>query len=184
MSDALSVRQWRCAICGYVHVGREAPDCCPVCGTGSEDFEPYEAPVPTAVSPAASTRWQCLTCYYIHEGTEPPALCPVCGAAAVGFQAAQDAPQAHAAASDRIVIVGSGIAGVAAAEAVRSASAESEITLVSSERELPYYRLNLTASRRPPRSPNAALLSRCSKATTGSCPASSILPQPRTSNGT
>lgn len=144
MSDALSVRQWRCAICGYVHVGREAPDCCPVCGTGSQDFEPYETPVPTAVSPAASTRWQCLTCNYIHEGTEPPALCPVCGAAADSFQAAQEAPQAHASSSGQIVIVGSGIAGVAAAEAVRSASAESEITLVSSERELPYYRLNLT----------------------------------------
>jgi nitrite reductase (NADH) large subunit len=44
----------------------------------------------------------------------------------------------------RLVIVGSGIAGVAAAEAARGAAPGAEITLVSSERELPYYRLNLT----------------------------------------
>jgi nitrite reductase (NADH) large subunit len=42
------------------------------------------------------------------------------------------------------VIVGGGIAGVAAAEAARSASPDSEITLISLEPDLPYYRLNLT----------------------------------------
>jgi len=73
MSDTLSARQWRCAICGYVHVGREAPDCCPVCGTGPDDFEAYEASVPTPASPAVATRWQSLACNYIHEGAETPA---------------------------------------------------------------------------------------------------------------
>ena len=144
MNDTLPARQWRCVICGYVHVGSEAPDCCPVCGTGPEDFEPYETPAPPPAATASATRWQCLTCNYIHEGAEPPALCPICGADAGSFQAAQDAPPVSATSSTRIVIVGSGIAGVAAAEAVRSASADSEITLISSERDLPYYRLNLT----------------------------------------
>ena len=130
MSDTLPARQWRCVICGYVHVGPAAPGCCPVCGTGAEG--------------ETGARWQCLVCNYIHEGAEPPASCPVCGAGDDSFQAAQAAPQAQAAAPARIVIVGSGIAGVAAAEAARGASADSEITLVSSERELPYYRLNLT----------------------------------------
>ena len=86
MSDRLPARQWRCVICGYVHVGNEAPECCPVCGTGSEDFEPYEATAPTPASTVATTRWQCLNCNYIHEGAEPPAFCPVCGAAADSFQ--------------------------------------------------------------------------------------------------
>jgi nitrite reductase (NADH) large subunit len=144
MSDTLPARQWRCVICGYVHAGNEAPDCCPVCGTGPEDFEPYEATAPRPAATAPATRWQCLTCNYIHEGAVPPSVCPICGDTADRFQAVQDAPQAHTAASARVVIVGSGIAGVAAAEAVRSASAASEITLVSSEHELPYYRLNLT----------------------------------------
>ena len=48
------------------------------------------------------------------------------------------------AAALRVVIVGAGIAGVAAAESLRSAAPEAEITLVSKEAELPYYRLNLT----------------------------------------
>jgi nitrite reductase (NADH) large subunit len=42
------------------------------------------------------------------------------------------------------VIVGAGIAGVAAAESLRGAAPAAEITLLSQENELPYYRLNLT----------------------------------------
>ena len=42
------------------------------------------------------------------------------------------------------MIVGAGIAGVAAAESLRTAAPEAEIALVSKESELPYYRLNLT----------------------------------------
>jgi nitrite reductase (NADH) large subunit len=44
----------------------------------------------------------------------------------------------------RVVIVGAGIAGVSAAESLRAASPTAEITVVSKEPELPYYRLNLT----------------------------------------
>jgi nitrite reductase (NADH) large subunit len=43
-----------------------------------------------------------------------------------------------------VVIVGSGIAGLSAAESVRQVSPAAEITLVSGENHLPYYRLNLT----------------------------------------
>jgi len=42
------------------------------------------------------------------------------------------------------MIVGAGVAGVAAAEAVRNASPNAEVTLVSKEQTPPYYRLNLT----------------------------------------
>jgi len=42
------------------------------------------------------------------------------------------------------VIVGAGIAGVSAAEALRKASPQAEIVLLSKESHLPYYRLNLT----------------------------------------
>ena len=44
----------------------------------------------------------------------------------------------------RAVIVGAGIAGISAAESLRAASPTAEITVVSKEPELPYYRLNLT----------------------------------------
>ena len=42
------------------------------------------------------------------------------------------------------MIVGAGIAGIAAVESLRAASPAVEITLISKEPELPYYRLNLT----------------------------------------
>ncbi|MHC4266706.1 MAG: NAD(P)/FAD-dependent oxidoreductase, partial [Planctomycetota bacterium] len=45
---------------------------------------------------------------------------------------------------NKVVVVGAGIAGVSAVEAVRAASSNAEITLVSKESTLPYYRLNLT----------------------------------------
>lgn len=44
----------------------------------------------------------------------------------------------------KVVILGAGIAGLTAAEAARRQSAEVQITLVSRENSLPYYRLNLT----------------------------------------
>ena len=43
-----------------------------------------------------------------------------------------------------MIIVGAGIAGVSAAEEVRKTSPSAEITLISSEMELPYYRISLT----------------------------------------
>ena len=43
-----------------------------------------------------------------------------------------------------MVVVGAGIAAVAAVESLRAASPAAEITVVSKEAELPYYRLNLT----------------------------------------
>jgi nitrite reductase (NADH) large subunit len=44
----------------------------------------------------------------------------------------------------KVVVVGAGIAGIAAAESLRAASPSVEVTLVSKESVLPYYRLNLT----------------------------------------
>lgn len=145
MSANASTRQWRCSICGYVHTGDERPDICPVCGTDCNDFEPCEAPARAPAAPVAATRWQCIICNYIHEGVVVPDVCPVCGAASDNFEAAEEVhPPQHLSGSTRVVIVGGGIAGVAAAEAVRSVSQDTALTLLCSEPELPYYRLNLT----------------------------------------
>ena len=92
--------------------------------------------------------WRCQVCGFVHEGSEPPALCPVCGAPAADFTpeaaAAPAAPAAAVQAPGRIVILGGGIAGVAAAEGARQTAPGAEIVLVSAEPGLPYYRLNLT----------------------------------------
>ena len=95
--------------------------------------------------------WRCEVCGYVHEGPEPPESCPVCGVGAelfTPFETIRDEPEGGALAADatavRIVIVGAGIAGVTAAERAREANPAAEITLVSGEALLPYYRLNLT----------------------------------------
>ncbi len=31
--------KWRCSVCGYVHVGDEPPEICPVCGAPKSAFE-------------------------------------------------------------------------------------------------------------------------------------------------
>ncbi|MGO8691701.1 MAG: FAD-dependent oxidoreductase [Thermoguttaceae bacterium] len=105
--------------------------------------------------PVATQAWRCTVCGYVHRGAEPPLQCPVCGAPRELFEpwnepASEEHPtlsqgeRGATAAALRVVIVGAGIAGVAAAESLRSAAPEAEITLVSKEAELPYYRLNLT----------------------------------------
>ncbi len=148
MSGKETRRVWVCLVCGYVHHGPEPPDECPVCGADRSDFEAQTEAEPAApAAPAASPkRWKCLVCGYVHEGDEPPDECPVCGADRDQFELINDGPAPRAAQGKivRIVVVGGGVAGVSAATAARESSANAEITLVSKEPELPYYRLNLT----------------------------------------
>lgn len=92
--------------------------------------------------------WQCVVCGYVHHGNEPPESCPVCGASCEEFEPVVEDPSSGEATAAgetvRVVVIGAGIAGIAAVEALRAASPAAEITLVSREKELPYYRLNLT----------------------------------------
>lgn len=32
------MKKWICNVCGYVHEGEEAPESCPLCGVGAEEF--------------------------------------------------------------------------------------------------------------------------------------------------
>jgi nitrite reductase (NADH) large subunit len=135
---------WRCENCGYVHRGPTPPEGCPVCGAPAAEFQAFvEAPAPGR---AAAGQWRCLNCGYVHTGSEPPQECPVCQLPASQFEpiAVAPLPASGADASFAAVIVGAGIAGVSAAEAIRAAAPRAEITLITSENPPPYYRLNLT----------------------------------------
>lgn len=134
---------WRCLVCGYVHNGSEPPDFCPVCGAGRDEFEPYVEESPP-VGSSSCRHWRCINCGYVHEGAAAPDACPICLAGRDEFEAAHDLGVESSAPEINAVIVGGGVAGVSAAEAVRKNSSESRITLVTTESELPYYRLNLT----------------------------------------
>ncbi len=135
---------WKCDLCGYVHNGNQAPDFCPVCGAEKSHFSPLEIK-PSTVSKKPAKAWQCSICDHIVQGNAPPESCPVCGAAAALFHP-YEATQTSIAVADiqKLVILGAGIAGLTAAEEARRQSADVEITLVSREPTLPYFRLNLT----------------------------------------
>jgi len=136
-------KAWRCNVCGYVHQGETPPEYCPVCGASAAEFALYPEPARPAVQPPAN-QWRCIICTYLHDGASAPDICPLCGAEQFEPLRTEAAaiPASHMAA--RILIIGGGIAGVSAAEAIRKASDQAAITLISSEPDLPYYRLNLT----------------------------------------
>ena len=144
MAD-VSAQAWRCSVCGYVHRGEAPPESCPVCGVPGSEFEPHAEPAP-ARSAQAARRWSCAVCGYVHDGPEPPEVCPLCGAAREQFEPVAETGPAGTAtdAAARVLILGGGIAGLAAAESLRRAAPDARITLVSRETSLPYYRLNLT----------------------------------------
>jgi len=108
-------------------------------------FESYQEPAPPA-RPESPARWRCSICGEVLEGDAAPDRCPVCGADASQFVAYE--PEEAARSSDRgherIVIVGGGVAALSAAEKARPAASDAAITLVHSEPDPPYNRLNLT----------------------------------------
>jgi rubredoxin len=39
VEQAVTVKRWRCAVCGYVHSGKESPEKCPVCDAPKQMFQ-------------------------------------------------------------------------------------------------------------------------------------------------
>jgi nitrite reductase (NADH) large subunit len=105
-----------------------------------------QAQVDRPEPPAVIDRWSCLNCEHIHAGATPPETCPVCGLPADQFEASPPEPVVGGPAKEpvAVAIIGAGIAGVSAAEAVRKTSAAAKVILLSKEPHLPYFRLNLT----------------------------------------
>ncbi len=133
---------WKCSVCGYVSDTVAPPESCPVCGVPQEKFEKYELPRAAGEKPYY---WRCMVCSHQHKGAEPPANCPVCGVGSEKFEGIKKTQDnAVVENNDNIVIAGAGIAGLAAAEEIRRISETIEITMIHREKNLPYYRLNLT----------------------------------------
>lgn len=136
------VKSYRCIVCGYIHTGNEPPESCIVCGAPASEFEPVEEKIEKKES---KKQWRCVVCGYIHEGEEPPEECPVCGVGREYFELYENSLKLSSSnEKTKIVIIGGGIAGLSAAEEIRNNSKDAEITIVSMEQHLPYYRVNLT----------------------------------------
>lgn len=137
--------RWCCTVCGYLHLGASAPDCCPICGATPDLFEISTLAVDPPVK-RTPDRWRCLNCDFVHEGSGAPEFCPVCGVGCDQFEAVEREELAafDAEMTGAIVIIGGGIAGLSAAEAARDSAPGAAITLITQEPALPYFRLNLT----------------------------------------
>jgi len=140
-----TIGRWVCTVCGYVHEGVSPPEFCPICGAPRDLFKPLDTEQEIEIA-AKPDHWRCLNCEYVQGGDGPPKICPVCGAPAERFEphVAANAVRSGRGEAFQVVIVGGGIAGVAAAQAVRETSAAARIRLLSREKKPPYYRLNLT----------------------------------------
>ncbi|MDD5285606.1 MAG: FAD-dependent oxidoreductase [Desulfuromonadaceae bacterium] len=139
------MKTWKCEVCGYIHSGDKPPYSCPVCGADEDCFNVLEINAEKK-TPATAELWKCGICNYLHKATESPSVCPVCSASGNLFVplSITDSPVTQSDDTLRIVVLGGGIAGLTAATEARRQSPHASIRLVSRERSLPYYRLNLT----------------------------------------
>ncbi|MGL4739062.1 MAG: FAD-dependent oxidoreductase [Cellulosilyticaceae bacterium] len=122
-------KQWQCKVCGYMHEGDMAPDLCPLCGVGPELFVAIEE------TKGRGRAWQCTVCNMIHEADMQPSQCSVCGALAESIL-----PYYR----KHVVIVGGGVAALSAAQMIRVSDQTIGITMISEEKQYPYYRINLS----------------------------------------
>lgn len=91
--------------------------------------------------PAETRKWRCLVCGQVFDGPEPPDVCPACGASKENFVRVQEEEIEFTSSTPmEILIVGSGAAAVAAAEAARKRNQVCSITIISEDRHMPYYR--------------------------------------------
>jgi len=137
---------WRCTVCGYIHRGEQPPDECPVCGAPKKLFESFNEKIEPGLPAVQPNNWRCLVCNHEHTGDTPPDKCPVCDTPGKSFEPVKKHNKRKSAKGkkEKIIIAGGGIAGIAAVEAIREYSNDAEILLISKEKHLPYYRLNLT----------------------------------------
>ncbi|OGV50470.1 MAG: hypothetical protein A2017_01565 [Lentisphaerae bacterium GWF2_44_16] len=94
---------------------------------------------------SGKTRWLCTVCGEVFDGALPPDKCPVCNA---GKEAFVEYSQGMLTFRDnkklKTVIIGSGAAAIAAAEAIRARNRRASIDIYTRENIMPYYRPLLT----------------------------------------
>ncbi len=90
--------------------------------------------------PKSDRKWRCVICGHIHQGEEPPAICPACGVGKTSFVPEIQEEEFANNTQEKFVILGSGIAGISAAKAIRERNKTATIDIITEEAFLPYYR--------------------------------------------
>jgi len=85
--------------------------------------------------------WICVVCGDVFEGEVPPDICPTCGASQDQFEEYFDEENIVKSENKfKIIIIGNGIAGLAAAKSIRKRNKIAEILIIGDEKELTYNR--------------------------------------------
>lgn len=85
--------------------------------------------------------WKCLVCGEIFEGEAPPKICPACGVGEEHFvEVIEEVIDYSSDKNEKMVIIGNGVAGYYAADAIRKRNKVCSITMISTEEALTYYR--------------------------------------------
>ncbi len=90
--------------------------------------------------PVTAVQWKCLVCGHIHTGAEPPDICPACGVGKENFVRLMTEDEFSNDTNEKFVIIGSGIAALSSAQAIRKRNKTCSITMVTDEDTNPYYR--------------------------------------------
>lgn len=115
------MKKWKCAVCGYEHLGDDRPEKCPACSVDGDNFSEVvkkteveegtdnsssQKKVGVAEKEAdgdkSGKKWKCTICNYIHTGAEPPETCPVCGADSSFFVEVTDGDEGSAEDEEKI----------------------------------------------------------------------------------
>lgn len=90
--------------------------------------------------PKSKKKWRCLVCGQVFEGEEPPQVCPACGVGQDNFVPEAMEEEYRNDTTENFVIIGSGIAALSSAAAIRKRNATAAITLLTEENVKTYYR--------------------------------------------
>ncbi len=109
------------------------------------EVKPVEKSADSKAINRKNKKWKCVICGLIVEGPEPPEICSACGASSDQFiEVVEEEILFKSEKKENFVILGNGIAGFKAAEAIRKRNAVCSIEIISSEKYLTYYRPQLS----------------------------------------
>jgi len=90
--------------------------------------------------PKTKKLWRCQVCGQVFEGEAPPDVCPACGVGSENFVPEGLEDEFTNDTKEHFVVVGGGIAGLSAVQAIRKRNSTASITLLTEEAFKPYYR--------------------------------------------
>jgi flavorubredoxin/NADPH-dependent 2,4-dienoyl-CoA reductase/sulfur reductase-like enzyme len=85
--------------------------------------------------------WRCIICGEVYEGVSPPLKCPACGVGEELFELYTVEEITNVSTDPiKVVVIGSGVAAVSAIDTVRERNSAAQITMITEDDRMPYYR--------------------------------------------